>query len=117
MKTQKIIAGAGGDQTVTLERRRRQRAASSPTTQVLAIAHLVLDAEDHFGCPQDLEWCYESDGVVHVVQTRPITTLPASGATAADAGPAAAGHDALVTGLGASPGIASGAVRVLDLPR
>ncbi len=115
VKTQKIIAGAGGDQTVTLSAEEGS-ARVLTDEQVLAVAHLVLDAEDHFGCPQDLEWCYESDGVVHVVQTRPITTLPASGATAADAEPAAEGHDTLVTGLGASPGIVSGAVRVLTTP-
>ena len=115
VKTQKVIAGATGDQTVTLSAEEGS-ARVLTDDQVLAVAQLVLDAEDHFGCPQDLEWCYESDGVVHVVQTRPITTLPTSSTTAAGAEPAAAGHDTLVTGLGASPGIASGAVRVLTFP-
>ena len=58
VKTQKIIAGAGGDQTVTLSADEGS-ARVLTDTQVLAIAHLVLDAEDHFGCPQDLEWCYD----------------------------------------------------------
>lgn len=30
--------------------------------------------ESHFGCPQDVEWCLDDDGV-QVVQSRPVTTL------------------------------------------
>jgi phosphoenolpyruvate synthase/pyruvate phosphate dikinase len=30
--------------------------------------------EDHFGCPQDIEWCLR-DGTFFIVQSRPITTL------------------------------------------
>jgi pyruvate,water dikinase len=117
MKSQKVIPGAGGDQTVMLSAEEGS-ARVLTDDQVLAVAQLVLDAEDHFGCPQDLEWCFEADGLVHVVQTRPITTLPASSAPATDTESATETrpHETLATGLGASPGIASGAVRVLTSP-
>ena len=58
VKSQKIIAGVGGDQTVTLSAEEGS-ARVLTNEQVLVVAHLVLDAEDHFGCPQDLEWCYD----------------------------------------------------------
>ncbi|MFN8062294.1 MAG: phosphoenolpyruvate synthase [Vicinamibacterales bacterium] len=69
------------------------------------LARLALRVEDHYGSPQDIEWA-EEDGTFYLVQTRPITTL----AKAIVAG------ELLVTGLGASPGVASGPVRVLDTP-
>ena len=72
---------------------------------VLGLARLALDVERHYGAPQDIEWA-EQNGHWYLVQTRPNTTLDGAAVTApADA--------ALVSGLGASPGIAHGSVRVL----
>ncbi|MFC4019261.1 PEP/pyruvate-binding domain-containing protein [Micromonospora sp. GCM10011542] len=31
--------------------------------------------QDHFGCPQDVEWAIDADGVLWLLQSRPITTL------------------------------------------
>ena len=42
--------------------------------EVLALARLGRELEAHFGSPQDIEWCLDEDGV-HIVQSRPITTL------------------------------------------
>jgi pyruvate,water dikinase len=42
--------------------------------QVVALARLGRRIEAHFGRPQDIEWCLTGDDV-HVVQSRPITTL------------------------------------------
>lgn len=71
------------------------------------IADLGRRVEAHYGTPQDIEWAI-ANGRVHLVQSRPITTLPGpagpeDGATAA----------ALVTGVGAAPGVAVGRVRVV----
>ncbi|WP_226435472.1 phosphoenolpyruvate synthase [Rhodococcus yananensis] len=82
--------------------------------QVTLVARLGVAVEEHYGQPQDLEFAF-ADGALWVVQTRPITTLddrsrPSAVATDADVA------DALLTGLGASPGRASGAVRVLHDP-
>lgn len=41
---------------------------------VQALAELGLRAEAYFGAPQDIEWAF-SDGVFHLVQSRPITSL------------------------------------------
>jgi pyruvate,water dikinase len=70
--------------------------------EVERLGALALQVERHYGVPQDIEWA-EAGGAFYLVQARPITTLhgkPELGA-------------ALVTGLGASPGVASGRVRVL----
>jgi pyruvate, water dikinase len=72
-------------------------------SDVERLARLALKVEQHYGAPQDIEWS-ESGGEFYLVQTRPITTL------AAKSGP----HGVLVSGLGASPGLVSGKVRVLE---
>ncbi|MDQ2679024.1 MAG: phosphoenolpyruvate synthase, partial [Actinomycetota bacterium] len=42
--------------------------------QVVALAELGRSIEDHFGAPQDIEWCRIGDQF-WIVQSRPITTL------------------------------------------
>jgi len=76
--------------------------------EVLALARLGLEVERHYGAPQDVEWA-EEGGAWYLVQTRPITTL-------AHAASEPAVGELLIGGLGASPGIASGKVRVLRTP-
>ena len=77
--------------------------------ELLGLAALGLRVEQHYGAPQDIEWAEEA-GQWYLVQTRPITTLGALAAVAPSEGAA------LVTGLGASPGIVRGNVRVLRSP-
>ena len=45
-------------------------------TQILQVAALVRAASEHFGRPQDVEWAFQ-DGELFLLQSRPITTLPA----------------------------------------
>ena len=42
--------------------------------QILNLARVGRKVEEHFGCPQDIEWCLEDD-TLYIVQSRPITTL------------------------------------------
>lgn len=77
--------------------------------EVLELARLGLRVERHYGAPQDIEWA-EADGRFYLVQSRPVTT----GQVAASApAPAGAPDKPRVSGLGASPGRATGRVRVL----
>ncbi|WP_136717955.1 phosphoenolpyruvate synthase [Halorientalis salina] len=77
--------------------------------------------EDHYDTPQDVEWAI-FEGEVYMLQSRPITTIAegdGEAATADGSGTAQATSsdedgDVLLSGLGASPGIASGAVRIVD---
>ena len=66
---------------------------------------LAAQVEDHYGAPQDVEWAV-ADGELFVLQSRPITTIDGD----AEHRDADDGDDALVTGLGASPGVAAGEV-------
>ncbi len=107
---------SGHDREVALPAdRARQRVLSD--SEVLELARLGLSVEAHYGAPQDVEWA-AAGGDVWLVQSRPITTLGRRDASAAAGGPLPAAPEGrvLVSGLGASAGTASGAVRVLTSP-
>ena len=42
--------------------------------QILELAALVLQIENHYGFPCDIEWAFQA-GVFYIIQSRPITTL------------------------------------------
>ncbi len=105
---------------LTADPRRRGRVLTD--AELAAIGGLALKVESHYGTPQDVEFTIDR-GTVYLVQSRPITTLgergagqPAPAARQRAAGQAPEKAQAavmLARGLGASPGVASGAVRVL----
>ncbi|QIO25241.1 phosphoenolpyruvate synthase [Haloarcula sp. JP-L23] len=75
--------------------------------------------EDHYGQPQDVEWAISDDNV-YLLQSRPITTIDEGHSD----GASGRGIDGItsdrkgdrsysVDGLGASPGTATGAVRIV----
>jgi pyruvate,water dikinase len=76
------------------------------------LARIGETIEAHFDAPQDIEWAL-LEGEVHIVQTRPITTLPTVRAAEVLAPTEA---PVLLLGLGASPGLATGRVRILRHP-
>jgi len=42
--------------------------------QILELTQLILQIENHYSFPCDIEWAYEG-GNFYIVQSRPITTL------------------------------------------
>jgi len=128
-KTRQIVSRAPGQKTFMLTRDERtgenvridlpaEKAAASVLSddEVFALADIGWKDEAHYGAPQDAEWAIE-DGTIHVVQTRPITTLGEKAKVAPAPSPPPEGPGkVLVRGLGASPGVAVGAVRVLARP-
>lgn len=106
-QTHKIVRGPSGrDMRINLD---PQTGAQRVLTddEAIGLAQLALQVEQHYGAPQDLEWAI-ADGHTWLVQSRPITTLK-------DA-PAETEHPVLISGLAASPGEATGRVRVLSAP-
>lgn len=102
-------APGGGDRRVELGKEKAHRRVLGDE-EVLELARLGVQVEEHYGAPQDIEWA-EQGGRMYLVQSRPITTLGK-----AEARRQQAPRRALVTGLGASPGRATGQVRVLRSP-
>jgi pyruvate,water dikinase len=92
----------------------RELSADEATMPVLSddevreIADLGRRIEEHYGAPQDTEWCYDADGAAWMLQSRPVTS--AGGETTA---PTSHDGEVLVRGLGAAPGSGSGIVRIV----
>jgi pyruvate,water dikinase len=86
-----------------------------PNNIILELAELGKKLERHYYFPQDVEWAVEK-GKVFIVQTRPITTIKtAAQQKKSDAKSEVSSQKltVLLSGDPASPGIASGPVRVL----
>ena len=81
-------------------------------SEIRAIATLGKKLEKHYYFPQDVEWAIEK-GTVYLVQTRPVTTTGKLPATSDTLPANAATLTLLVKGNPASPGMASGPVRIL----
>jgi pyruvate,water dikinase len=77
---------------------------------ILLLAKIGKTLEDHYEWPQDIEWAKEK-GQIFIVQTRPVTTTQKK---------AGVTHDidapVLLSGAPASPGVASGPVKIVPDP-
>ena len=82
--------------------------------EVVAVAELGRRIEQHYGSPQDTEWAFDPDGLLWMLQSRPITTLHHDASASATAGEPSESQAVLLRGLGGAPGSASGAARVLS---
>jgi pyruvate, water dikinase len=71
-----------------------------------ALAKLGESIEAHYEAPQDTEWAIDADDKIWMLQSRPVTSI-VPGALKEREG------EALLRGLGAAPGAASGPVRIL----
>jgi pyruvate,water dikinase len=70
------------------------------------LAEISLRLEEHYKKPQDIEWAIEGEEI-YVVQTRPITTIGKKIEEQKIEG------EIILQGLGASPGVASGTVKII----
>jgi len=104
-QTHKIVRGPdGADLRVDLDEHTGAERVLTDD-EAIDLARLALRVEEHYGTPQDMEWAI-SEGRTWLVQSRPITTLDEQEAPGT----------VLLNGLSASPGTASGRVRVLSSP-
>ena len=76
--------------------------------KLVALGELI---EEHYGKPQDVEWAIEK-GRIYIVQSRPVTTIRKEEKREEEVEEGIEGR-ILLKGLGASPGIATGKVKVI----
>jgi pyruvate, water dikinase len=74
-------------------------------SEINSLTHLAIKIEDHYQKPQDIEFAIES-GEIYIVQSRPITTSFVASEKNIEGEP-------ILSGLGASPGISSGKVKII----
>ncbi|MCD6300383.1 MAG: phosphoenolpyruvate synthase [Dehalococcoidales bacterium] len=85
-----------------------QEAQKISDEDILTLAKIGKQIEDHYQFPQDIEWAKENNNI-YIVQTRPVTTIKEAAAEAAPKIDA----PVLLAGAPASPGIAVGAVKIV----
>ncbi|MBO7517676.1 MAG: phosphoenolpyruvate synthase, partial [Methanobrevibacter sp.] len=87
---------------------RKERVLSDE--ELLELVAMAKRVEGHYGKPQDTEWAFH-DGNLFLLQSRPITTLGDSKKEGSEE--EEVDLEVLIRGLGASPGLASGSVKVI----
>ncbi len=89
----------------------RQTAQVLIDEEIAALAEFAVKSEEHYENPQDMEWGMVGDKI-YILQSRPITTIQkGKGASSASASTDAK-H--ILQGYGASPGIATGKVVIVN---
>ena len=79
--------------------------------ELAQLAELGKNIQEHYQFPQDTEWAIENDKIF-MLQSRPVTTLDM---TAAEGEAVHEGERTVITkGLGASPGMAAGTVKIIN---
>jgi len=103
--------GKGEDANIKIDLTPEEQAKQKITDDdVIFLAKMGKRLEDHYKFPQDIEWAKEN-GELFIVQTRPVTTIKeAEEATVEITAPV------LLSGAPASPGIASGTVKIVPDP-
>ena len=90
------------------EDKRKERVLSD--AELIELTEMGKRVQAHYGEPMDTEWAFEKDSL-YLLQARPITTL--GGEVDEDGDEASDLGDVLVRGLGASPGMATGKVKIV----
>lgn len=75
--------------------------------EIRKLSETLLRLEDHYKKPQDIEFAVEGEEI-YIVQTRPVTTIGKK----VEEGKEITG-EAVLIGLGASPGVGSGKVKIV----
>lgn len=80
--------------------------------EIRNLASFAVSIEQHYDKPQDMEFALDG-GKIYIVQSRPITTLKekTQETQAQDSIPAG---EPILSGLGASPGVATGTVKIVS---
>ncbi|MDV2989198.1 MAG: phosphoenolpyruvate synthase [Dehalogenimonas sp.] len=98
------VEGANYWQSVPPSKQELQKMSDE---EVLKLAELAIHIEKHYGSPQDIEWAQEN-GDIFIVQSRPVTALKESSEVEPEIK-----QPIILAGAAASPGLASGPVKII----
>lgn len=69
-----LIFQDGENKEVPVPREQKDQPALTDE-QIQELAKMAVMIEDHYRCPQDIEWTIDEKGKVWILQSRPVTTL------------------------------------------
>ena len=102
-----IVRDSSGSTEIVKLSAERSRRETLTNYEVKRLAEYAKQLEEHYGKPQDIEFAI-ADNEIYIVQSRPITTLGKEKKESEEI------HGKiLLSGLGASPGVAFGPVKII----
>ncbi len=104
MRIRDLFSGDTKSQAVLPELVEAQVLSMEEISELVSLAEKI---ENHYGSPQDIEWCTERNKL-YIVQTRPITTL---GKEKVETNKEMPGEEVILRGSPASPGFVTGPVK------
>ena len=102
-----IVRTAGGETKTIQLTPEKSNSRVLKTYELKQLSEYALKLEKHYDKPQDIEFSIEDDNI-YILQTRPITTLKEPGKEQAELT-----GQILTEGMPASPGVASGVVKII----
>jgi pyruvate,water dikinase len=111
-----ITRTSSGEKSIIKLREEKSKSQVLNDVEIRKLADTAIKLEEHFKKPQDIEFAIEG-GEIFIVQTRPVTTMQ----TRIEESKEEIKGEVILEGLAASPGIASGKVKIIhkmeDLPK
>jgi len=104
-----ITRDSGGNKSVVKLTEEKSKHQVLKNYEITKLAEIAIQVEEHYKKPQDIEFAIES-GEIFIVQTRPITTLEKR----IEKDTKQIQGEVILTGLAASPGIASGKTKIIE---
>lgn len=117
-KSVEILAdGRKGTKTLQVPKNRQDVQVLSDK-EIVKLAEFAVISEKHYKIPQDMEWGIVGD-TIYILQSRPITTIQKGGAAKKTSTVSAesSANEIILQGYGASPGIATGPVVIVNNAR
>ena len=103
-----ITRNSSGGKMIVKLKEERANAPVLTNYEIRKLAEIAMQLEEHYLKPQDIEFSIQDEGI-YIVQTRPITTLGKEIEIEKDIG-----GEVILSGLAASPGIASGKIKIIN---
>ena len=104
-----ITRNSAGDKVTAKLREEKSSHQVLTDYEIKKLSELALRLEEHYKNPQDIEFAIEGDEI-YIVQTRPITTI----SQRQDKPTQEIKGEIILEGLGASPGIAVGKIKIVN---
>ncbi|MCL5991291.1 MAG: PEP-utilizing enzyme [Bacteroidetes bacterium] len=74
-KEKKLILNKDGDVSIQEIPESNRNDLSANNEEIRKLAELAIKIEEHYGCPQDIEWAIDENNNQYILQTRPLNVI------------------------------------------
>jgi len=103
-----ITRDSSGKKEVIKLKQEKAKSQVLQNHEIIKLAEYGLKLEEHYKKPQDIEFAIENENI-YILQTRAVTTMETRFETTREIR-----GEAILSGIAASPGIASGKIRIIN---